>query len=107
MTLWYCDTIWCYLAAVVLVASEPSAIGYVSIGTAIHAKENNTSIKLIQLNNIIPNKKNISNNTYPLTRELNLVSYGEISYEAMEFLKYIKSDDGQNIVKNLSFVGIR
>ena len=92
---------------IIFVASQPASIGYVSIGTAINAKNRGSNIKLLHLNGIKPTKQNISNKKYPIIRPLNLVTFKKISKEVEEFIAFVQSPRGQKKVQKRNFVSIK
>ncbi len=91
---------------IIYVSGEPAAIGYVSIGAAVNAKNKGSEIKLLNLDGIPATKENVSNHKYPIVRELNLVTYKESSQEVKDFIAFVKSPKGQIKVEKRDFVGI-
>ncbi|AOT10589.1 phosphate ABC transporter substrate-binding protein [Pseudoalteromonas luteoviolacea] len=70
------------------VESNKFAIGYVSIGAAKYRAENGAPIKLISADGHIPSLENVRKRTYPMTRELNLVTSGNETDSANKFIKF-------------------
>ncbi len=92
--------------AIVFVAGDPSAIGYVSIGTAEHAVSSGVHLKLIALEGAAATVDNVRNESYPLRRPLNLVSAGEPNPESRRFIDFVLGPKGQAIARDLGFVPV-
>ena len=88
------------------VAGNPSAIGYVSIGAAQYAADNGVAIKLLPLGGVIASVENVANGSYPLARELNLLTSEKSSLAAQEFLQFASSSEAAQTIKSLYFVPI-
>lgn len=71
------------------VASDVNAIGYVSIGTAIYEADAGAPLRLLPLAGVPATLESVDQGHYPLSRELNLVSQGELSEAARELLDFI------------------
>ena len=91
-------------AAIVLVGSDSSAIGYVSIGVAEEAVELGVSIRFLTLDGIKPSQDNVVNGSYPIRRQLNLVTKGQPSTEVQRFIRFMQSDAGQAILQQHHFI---
>lgn len=90
--------------SVAMVASDPAAIGYVSIGAAEYAIKLGLPLKLLRLNGVAATSKSIASGTYPLKRTLNLVTTGSPSSEAMTFVRFLQGGQGQRFVVKQHFV---
>ncbi len=64
------------------------AIGYVSIGAAKYRAENGSAIKLISADGSQPTLQNVRQHNYPMTRELNLVTYGRVTESTRNFIEF-------------------
>jgi len=85
--------------AIASVANDPDALAYVSYSAAIEAVKQKENIKIITLDNIAATPENILNQSYALTRSLNLV-YLDKNEALMERLKIaFKSPEAMNIFK--------
>lgn len=85
------------------VAQTPGAIGYVSIGfvgTDVKALPVGTS----QQNLVSPSVDNVKTKTYPISRNLYVITNGQPTGLAGDFIKYILSPDGQKIVSDEGYV---
>jgi phosphate transport system substrate-binding protein len=92
--------------AIMFVASDPYAVGYVSIGTAELANSQGIFIKPLALNGIKATITNVANGRYPLSRPLNLVTRGNPDTEASKFIKFLLSLEGQAILKSEGFTPV-
>jgi phosphate transport system substrate-binding protein len=88
------------------VAGNPNAIGYVSIGTAEFSINNGVSIKLLPLNGIAATTENVKNGTFPLSRNLNLVTKTQPQGLDKAFIDFAQSAQVHEIVKKQDFVPI-
>jgi phosphate transport system substrate-binding protein len=84
------------------VSANENAIGYVGIGYL-----DNETIKPVAVDGVLPTEENIRAKDYPLSRDLYLVTDGEPVGLAKDFIDYLLSDAGQEIVKEEGFVRIR
>jgi phosphate transport system substrate-binding protein len=80
------------------ISQTKGAIGYVGLGYV----DNN--IKALKVNGIEPTVANVMSGTYPIARNLNMMTAGEPTGIALEFLNFIDSDEGQAIVGEEGFV---
>ena len=87
-----------------LVAGDPQAIGYVSIGEALHAQERGVPIKLLAQGGILPTPETVADGSYPVRRTLNLLFRGEADRTGTEILAFLRSTQGQKIIRGLGFV---
>jgi phosphate transport system substrate-binding protein len=87
------------------VAQTPGAIGYVSIGfvsgdvKAVPVWYNAQKI-------VAPTLDNVKSKTYPVSRDLYVITNGQPTGLAGDFIKYILSPDGQKIVASEGYVTI-
>lgn len=93
--------------AIILVAGNPTAIGYVSIGSAEHAVELGLNLKLLPLDGVSATSENIANEKYPLRRPLNLVTLGKPEKNASRFIKFLKGEQGQEFAHKNHFIVIK
>jgi phosphate transport system substrate-binding protein len=80
------------------VNTTEGAIGYVGIGFIT------SWIKVLTINNITANVANVFSKTYPLSRDLYLVTKGDATGKALEFIRYLQSKEGQAFVTEEGFV---
>lgn len=85
------------------VEGNASAIGYMSMGSL----GNNDKIKAVQINGVDATPENVSNGSYVVSRPFNIVTKSDgISDAAQDFINYILSDEGQDIVEQEDFIQI-
>jgi phosphate transport system substrate-binding protein len=87
------------------VAQTPGAIGYVSIGFV----SNDVKAVPVWYNAqkiVAPTLDNVKSKTYPVSRDLYIITNGKPSGLAGEFIKYVLSADGQKIVADEGYVTI-
>jgi len=84
------------------VGSTPYAIGYCGFGYI--GKDSGT--KAITVDGIAPVEKNVLDGSYSVSRELILITNGEVPAGSVEeaFINYILSNEGQEIVKEEKFI---
>lgn len=61
-------------------------------------------IKLLKINGIAPTRENIANNSYPFAREFYAVTTGNESPAARQFINWIRSPQGQELVDKTGYV---
>ena len=74
------------------VASLPGAIGYVSMGYV------NATVQPIAIDGVLPTPTTVSDNTYPLRSTLYVIGFSEPEDAYREFIGWIQTPEGQNIV---------
>ena len=90
-------------AVVQTVAQTPGAVGYVSIGFL------SSDVKALPIwynaNKIVPaSLDNVKTRTYPVSRNLYVITNGQPTGLAGDFIRYILSPDGQKIVADEGYV---
>ena len=80
------------------VAGEKNAIGYVSLGTLAG------DVKALKINGTAPSAENIENGTYPLVRTFNIVDKGNLTAEAQDFVDFVMSAEGREIIAKEGYV---
>jgi len=88
------------------VAGNRDAIGYVSIGTAAYDAEHGTAIKLLSIGGVEATVANVANGSFPLARELNLVTKGKPEVWAAAFIEFARSAYVADIVDGQYFVAV-
>ncbi|PJE80725.1 Phosphate-binding protein PstS 1 [invertebrate metagenome] len=83
------------------VAHNPYAIGYVSLGTV------DDSLKALEVDGVAPSVTTISNREYSIARPFVLLYDEEtLSPEGRKYLKWILSDEGQNVVAKHGYIPV-
>lgn len=80
------------------VAGDENGIGYISLGSL------DDTVKAVQVDGIEATADNVKNGSYSLSRPFNIVTKSSLSKQAKDFIKYIKSEDGQKIVEENGYV---
>lgn len=81
-----------------VVAGDPYAIGYLSLGL-LEAR-----VKAIKLDGIEPSLENIVNRNYQLVRPFIFVTNGPPSGEAQDFIQFILSSEGQELIQRQGLI---
>jgi phosphate transport system substrate-binding protein len=89
------------------VSGNPAAIGYVSIGSAEQAVDIGRPIRLLPLAGVPATSAHVANGSFPLLRELNLVTSGQPTGLAATFIDYAMSPAVGDLVEAHSFVAAR
>jgi len=87
------------------IAQTPGAIGYVSIGFI----SNDVKALPVWYNAdkiVAPSLENVKDKTYPVSRDLYVITNGQPSGLADDFIRYILSADGQKIVADEGYVTV-
>jgi len=82
------------------VAETDNAIGYVGLGYV------NDKTPSVMLNGVLCSPENIVSEDYPISRMLYLYTDGEPSGMVKEFIDFVLSEDGQDIVSEEGFIRI-
>ena len=88
------------------VAGNPQAIGYVSIGSAEYEAEHQVAIKLLPLDGIMASVENVQNQTFPLSRPLNLITKEQPTGIVKDFIAFAGSDQVADLIKAQYFVPV-
>ncbi len=92
--------------AIKLVAQNPQAIAYVSIGTGEYSQQHGVPIKLLAINGVTASSHNVSQANFPLTRELNFITHGIPNKLSLAFIEFAQSPTMHPLIKAQSFVPI-
>ena len=66
----------------------------------------NENIRLLSVNDVEPTKETIRSGDYPITIEIYAITAGSKNPYLDEFLEWILSDQGQEIVEETGYVSI-
>lgn len=80
------------------IAGDPSAIGYISLGSL------NDTVTALNIDGVAPSIKTIKDGSYAISRPFNIATKGELSDVAKDFIDYILSTDGQDIVEEKGYI---
>ena len=84
------------------VTSSDKAIGYVGMNYVAGG-----ALRAVAYDGVMPSAEMIKDGSYPLSRALNLYTFGDPGPEAEEFIEFVQSDEGQRIVEESGFVPVR
>ena len=74
------------------IAGNPYAMGYISLGSL------NDTVRALQIEGVTPTAENVKNGTYPIARPFNIATKDEVSALAEDFIGFILSAEGQEVV---------
>jgi phosphate transport system substrate-binding protein len=77
-----------------MVASDPAAVGYVSLGFV------DSSVKALELHGVAPTEANIDGHRYPLVRPfLFILAPAQTSSVARDFIDWITGPEGRSLTR--------
>lgn len=88
------------------VSQNSNSIAYVSIGTAEYNQSVGTPIRLLDFKGVEASVANVENGSYPISRELNLVTKEKPGAKEKAFLDYVMSKDASAIIREHYFVPV-
>lgn len=80
------------------VSGDENAIGYISLGSL------NDTVKAVKIDGAEASAENVSNDTYKVSRPFNIVTNKEAGDAAKDFISYIMSAEGQQIVEDNGYI---
>ena len=80
------------------VAGDENAIGYISLGSL------DDSVKALKIDGAEATAENVADGSYKVSRPFNIVTGEELSDTAQDFVNYIMSADGQQIVEDNVYI---
>lgn len=83
------------------VSRTPGAIGYVGLGYITNA------VKPVTVNGIVCSKETVLKATYPLARPLFMYTNGKPTGAVKQFIDFVLSKEGQQLVEKQGFVGLK
>lgn len=92
--------------AIALISRTPSAIGYGGMGYATRDVKTVAVARRTGAAGVMPTAENVTNGTYPITRPLLIYTVGEPVGEVGQYLAWILSNDGQELVRRLGYVPV-
>lgn len=82
------------------VAGNPSAIGYISLGSL------DDTVKALEIDGAAPSVEAIKSGSYKVSRPFNIATKSDLSNEvAKDFISYIMSKEGQAVVTESGYIG--
>jgi phosphate transport system substrate-binding protein len=80
------------------VATTKGAIGYVGLGYL------DDEVKAVKISNVAPSMATVLDGTYPIARSLHMITDGQPTGLAEDFIKFVLSSAGQQIVADEGFI---
>lgn len=80
------------------VAGDKQAIGYISLGSL------NDSVKALKIDGAAATVDDIKAGSYKIARPFNIVTTGEVSDVAQDFINFIFSEEGQKVVEDNGYI---
>ena len=87
-------------AVATMVGYTPGAIGYVGLGYV------NKDLNIVSIDGVLPTPETIMNNNYKLTRELFIYTSKAPKELAQDFINFVLSEEGQQIVEKQGYLRI-
>lgn len=82
------------------VSGDKNAIGYASLGSV------NDSVKLLKIDGAEATAENVLNGSYKVSRPFNVATKGEPTGAAKDFMNYILSAEGQQVVADNGYIQV-
>ncbi|MDD5770846.1 MAG: PstS family phosphate ABC transporter substrate-binding protein [Candidatus Omnitrophica bacterium] len=84
-----------------IVSQTPQAIGYVGLGFM------SSDLKAVEIDGVMPSKDTVLSGKYSVTRPLFMYSNGKPQGAVKEYLDFVKSKKGQELVETQGYVGLK
>jgi len=85
---------------VTAVSTTPGAIGYAGLGYITDG------VKVVKVENVTPSETTAKNGTYKLARKLYMYTNGKAKGDVGNFIGWLQSPAGQEIVKQQGFISL-
>lgn len=82
------------------VAGDPASIGYISLGSL------NDSVKALKIDGVVPSAETVKDGSYAISRPFNIATKGEVSPLAKDFITFILSKEGQDVVEKKGYIRV-
>jgi phosphate transport system substrate-binding protein len=86
------------------VAGNPNSIGYVSIGSTEQSIQQGVKVKLLTLDGVKATSAAVADKSFPLLRELNLVTKGQPTELTKQFIDFAQAQENYDIFGKENFV---
>ena len=80
------------------IAGNTEAIGYISLGSL------NDTVKAVKIDGAEASVDNIKSDVYKIARPFNIATKEGLSDVAADFIKFIMSEDGQNVIEENKYI---
>ena len=84
-----------------IISKTPAAIGYVGLGYL------SSRVKALKVDGVVPSKETVLSKEYALARPLYMYTNGEPQGAVKDYIDFILSEEGQKLVEELGFVGVK
>ena len=81
------------------VSGNKQAIGYVSLGSL-----DESLVKALKVDGVEATAENVKSGDYKVSRPFNIVTKGDVSAEAQDFINYIMSEEGQAVAEKEGYI---
>lgn len=81
------------------VSGNMYSIGYISLGSL------NDTVKAVKIDGAEVSVENVKNNSYKIARPFNIATKDNVSEVTQDFINYIMSSDGQQIITDNGYIG--
>ena len=85
-------------------ASKPGAIGMINI---TYVETSQGASRSLFLNGVAPTAENVQSGAYPLFRRFFFVSKGEPAGATAQFVAFVKSADGERVIRNTKAIPVK
>ena len=82
------------------VSGNPSAIGYISLGSL------NETVKALAIDGVAASVENIKAGAYTVARPFNIATRAEVSEAAQAFIDFILSAEGQTVIEANGYIAV-
>ncbi len=82
------------------VSSDPAAIGYISLGSL------NDTVKALDIDGVAATTDSVKTGDYPIQRPFNIATKDEVSDAAKDFMNFIISKEGQEVIEENHYIPI-
>lgn len=82
------------------VSGDDNAIGYISLGSL------NDTVKAVKIDGAEATVENVAEGTYKVSRPFNIVTGEELSEATQDFINFIMSADGQQVVEDNGYIKV-
>ncbi len=87
-------------AVITQVSGDENAIGYISLGAL------NDTVKALKIDGAEATAENVKSGTYKVSRNFNIVTKDTVSDAAQDFMNYILSQEGQQVVTDNKYIAV-
>ena len=82
------------------VAGDENALGYISLGSL------DDTVKALKIDGAEASAENVADGTYKVSRPFNIITGEEVNETAQDFINFIMSADGQQIIEDNGYIKV-